>query len=58
MYDYGNSWHVEGARMTVQQFVSNSSRETVAIGEKIAQLLSSPMLLFLGGDMGTGETRW
>ena len=33
--------------MTVRRFVSNSSRETITIGGEIAQLLSSPTLLFL-----------
>ena len=42
--------------MTVRRFVSNSSRETIAIGGEIAQLLSSPMLLFLRGDLGAGKT--
>ena len=30
--------------MTVRRFVSNSSRETIAIGGEIAQLLQSPTL--------------
>ena len=42
--------------MTVRRFVSNSSRETIAIGGEIAQMLSSPMLLFLRGDLGAGKT--
>ena len=42
--------------MTVRHFVSNSSRETIAIGAEIAQLLTSPMLLFLRGDLGAGKT--
>ena len=42
--------------MTVRRFVSNSSRETIAIGGEIAQLLSSPTLLFLRGDLGAGKT--
>ena len=42
--------------MTVRRFVSNSSRETIAIGGEIAHLLSSPMLLFLRGDLGAGKT--
>jgi tRNA threonylcarbamoyladenosine biosynthesis protein TsaE len=42
--------------MTVRRFVSNSSRETIAIGGEIAHLLSPPTLLFLRGDLGTGKT--
>jgi tRNA threonylcarbamoyladenosine biosynthesis protein TsaE len=42
--------------MTVRRFVSNSSRETIAIGGEIAHLLSSPMLIFLRGDRGAGKT--
>ena len=42
--------------MTVRRFVSNSSRETIAIGGEIAQMLSSPTLLFLRGDLGAGKT--
>ena len=42
--------------MTVRRFVSNSSRETIAIGGEIAHMLSSPTLLFLRGDLGAGKT--
>ena len=42
--------------MTVRRFVSYSSRETIAIGGEIAHLLTSPMLLFLRGDLGAGKT--
>ncbi len=42
--------------MSVRRFVSNSSRETVEIGGEIAHLLSSPILLFLRGDLGAGKT--
>src|ERR1700734_2243924 len=42
--------------MTVRRFVSNSSRETIAIGGEIAHLLTSPMLLILRGDLGAGKT--
>jgi tRNA threonylcarbamoyladenosine biosynthesis protein TsaE len=42
--------------MSVRRFVSNSSRETIAIGGEIAQLISSPTLLFLRGDLGAGKT--
>src|SRR5271165_2816509 len=42
--------------MTVRRFVSNSARETITIGGEIAQMLSSPMLLFLRGDLGAGKT--
>ena len=42
--------------MSVRRFVSNSSRETIAIGGEIAQMLSSPTLFFLRGDLGAGKT--
>jgi tRNA threonylcarbamoyladenosine biosynthesis protein TsaE len=42
--------------MSVQRFVSNSSKETIAIGGEIARQLSPPMLLFLRGDLGAGKT--
>ena len=42
--------------MSVQRFVSNSSKETIAIGGEIARELSPPMLLFLRGDLGAGKT--
>jgi tRNA threonylcarbamoyladenosine biosynthesis protein TsaE len=42
--------------MTVRRFVSNSARETIAIGGEIAHMLSSPTLLFLRGDLGAGKT--
>jgi tRNA threonylcarbamoyladenosine biosynthesis protein TsaE len=42
--------------MSVRRFVSNSSRETIEIGGQIAQILSSPTLLFLRGDLGAGKT--
>lgn len=42
--------------MSVRRFVSNSARETIAIGGEIAQLLIAPTLLFLRGDLGAGKT--
>ena len=42
--------------MSVRHFVSNSSRETIAIGAEISQMLSPPVLLFLRGDLGAGKT--
>ena len=42
--------------MSVRRFVSNSSKETVAIGGEIAGLLSPPALLLLRGDLGAGKT--
>jgi tRNA threonylcarbamoyladenosine biosynthesis protein TsaE len=52
----GDARHVKGEGMSVQRFVSNSSKETIAIGGEIAQQLSPPMLLFLRGDLGAGKT--
>ena len=42
--------------MSVRRFMSNSSRETIAIGAEIAALLHTPTLLFLRGDLGAGKT--
>jgi tRNA threonylcarbamoyladenosine biosynthesis protein TsaE len=42
--------------MSVRRFVSNSPRETIAIGGEIGHLLPSPTLLFLRGDLGAGKT--
>ena len=42
--------------MSVQHFVSNSSRETIEIGGKVALLLTAPTLLLLRGDLGAGKT--
>ena len=42
--------------MSVRHFVSNSSRETIAIGAEISQMLSPPVLLFLRGDLRAGKT--
>ena len=42
--------------MTVRRFVSNSSRETIEIGGEIAGMLSTPIVLFLRGDLGAGKT--
>jgi tRNA threonylcarbamoyladenosine biosynthesis protein TsaE len=42
--------------MSVRRFISNSSRETIAIGGEIARLLPSHILLFLRGDLGAGKT--
>jgi tRNA threonylcarbamoyladenosine biosynthesis protein TsaE len=41
---------------TVHEFESNSSVDTVAIGQKLAKLLSPPLLLILRGDLGAGKT--
>ena len=42
--------------MSVRRFVSNSSKETIAIGGEIAAMLGSPALLLLRGDLGAGKT--
>src|SRR6201995_555084 len=42
--------------MSVRRFTSSSSRETIAIGAEIAQMLHPPTLLFLRGDLGAGKT--
>ncbi len=42
--------------MSVRRFISNGPRETIEIGAEIARMLTSPMLLFLRGDLGAGKT--
>ena len=44
------------ATPTTYEFESTSSAETVAIGRKLAELLSPPHLLILRGDLGAGKT--
>jgi len=43
-------------KMPVQEFVTNSSEETVAKGRELAQQLRAPVLVLLRGDLGSGKT--
>ena len=38
------------------QFVTHSSAETIAVGRKLAALLTPPKFLILHGDLGAGKT--
>jgi tRNA threonylcarbamoyladenosine biosynthesis protein TsaE len=42
--------------MPVQEFVTNSSEETIARGREIAKQLRAPVLVLLKGDLGSGKT--
>ena len=42
--------------MPVQEFVTNSSEETIAKGREIAAQLRAPVLVLLKGDLGSGKT--
>src|ERR1700730_18442105 len=43
-------------KMPVQEFVTNSSEETIAKGRELAQQLRAPVLVLLRGDLGSGKT--
>ncbi|MHB1020809.1 MAG: tRNA (adenosine(37)-N6)-threonylcarbamoyltransferase complex ATPase subunit type 1 TsaE [Acidobacteriaceae bacterium] len=40
----------------IQQFQTNSSEETIALGRELAALLTPPKMLILRGDLGAGKT--
>ncbi len=40
----------------VQEFATQSSAETIAVGRKLAALLAPPQFLLLRGDLGAGKT--
>jgi tRNA threonylcarbamoyladenosine biosynthesis protein TsaE len=42
--------------MPIQEFVTNSAEETIAIGREIARHLCPPVLILLEGDLGSGKT--
>ena len=44
------------ATATIYEFETKSSAGTVAVGRKLAELLTPPRLLILRGDLGTGKT--
>jgi tRNA threonylcarbamoyladenosine biosynthesis protein TsaE len=45
-----------GARVRERRFRTRSVEGTLALGERIAELLSPPMLLILRGEVGAGKT--
>ena len=42
--------------MPVQEFITNSSEETIAKGRELAKKLRAPTLVLLRGDLGSGKT--
>jgi tRNA threonylcarbamoyladenosine biosynthesis protein TsaE len=44
------------AEATVREYETKSSAGTIAIGRKLAELLTPPRLLILTGDLGAGKT--
>jgi tRNA threonylcarbamoyladenosine biosynthesis protein TsaE len=42
--------------MTLKEFITHSSEETIAKGREIASKLRPPVLVLLKGDLGTGKT--
>jgi tRNA threonylcarbamoyladenosine biosynthesis protein TsaE len=45
-----------GARVRERRFRTRSVEGTLALGERIAELLSPPMLVILRGEVGAGKT--
>ena len=42
--------------MTTREFTTSSPAETIALGRKLASLLTAPKLVILAGDLGAGKT--
>jgi tRNA threonylcarbamoyladenosine biosynthesis protein TsaE len=42
--------------MPVQEFVTHSAEETIALGREISKQLRPPILVLLRGDLGSGKT--
>jgi tRNA threonylcarbamoyladenosine biosynthesis protein TsaE len=42
--------------MSTQEFTTQSAEETVALGRKLAAMLTPPKLVLLRGDLGAGKT--
>jgi tRNA threonylcarbamoyladenosine biosynthesis protein TsaE len=42
--------------MSTQEFTTQSAEETVALGRKLAAMLTPPKLVLLRGDLGVGKT--
>jgi tRNA threonylcarbamoyladenosine biosynthesis protein TsaE len=42
--------------MRTQEFITHSADETIALGRKLAAMLSPPKIVLLRGDLGAGKT--
>jgi tRNA threonylcarbamoyladenosine biosynthesis protein TsaE len=42
--------------METQEFVTHSPEETIALGRKLAAMLTPPKIVLLRGDLGAGKT--
>jgi tRNA threonylcarbamoyladenosine biosynthesis protein TsaE len=42
--------------MQTQEFITHSADETIALGRKLAAMLSPPKIVLLRGDLGAGKT--
>jgi tRNA threonylcarbamoyladenosine biosynthesis protein TsaE len=42
--------------MAIEEFTTRSAEETIALGRKLADLLSPPKIVLLRGDLGAGKT--
>jgi len=45
-----------GAKGKTYEFTTRNGAETIAVGQKLADLLKPPQLLLLRGELGTGKT--
>lgn len=46
----------DSTRMPIQEFITHSADETIALGRQIARLLVPPTIVLLRGDLGAGKT--
>src|SRR2546425_8653061 len=42
--------------MAMQEFITHSAEETIALGRSLAEMLAPPKLVLLRGDLGAGKT--
>jgi tRNA threonylcarbamoyladenosine biosynthesis protein TsaE len=42
--------------MSTQEFITQSAEETIALGRKLAAMLTPPKLVLLRGELGAGKT--
>jgi tRNA threonylcarbamoyladenosine biosynthesis protein TsaE len=42
--------------MAIQEFITHSAEETIALGRTLAAMLTPPKLVLLRGDLGAGKT--
>ena len=42
--------------MSTQEFTTQSAKETIALGRKLASMLAPPKLVLLRGELGAGKT--